>query len=39
MATKLSTKLSTRLLWFVFLWIAGVSFLGTIAFFIKAIIL
>lgn len=35
----MTLKRSKRLLWFFFLWIAGVSLLGTIAMIIKAIIL
>jgi hypothetical protein len=35
----MSVKQSKRFLWFFFLWIAGVSLLGTIAMIIKAIIL
>jgi hypothetical protein len=35
----MAAKLSKRLLWFVFLWIAGVSLLGIVAMIIKAVIL
>jgi len=35
----MAVKRSKQLLWFVFLWIAGVSLLGTIAMIIKAVIL